>query len=321
VRLVRAACCLIAAAILVCACNQPASGSLKGVLVVHSPDLEERLPEMLDAAQRYVTTVDAEAVFDFSTCTLEQLRGGLRERRTVVFLVSSPEDLPGELSGPGPILSARNVWASGQSVFGLVVEGEDLPAALGDSLTAAYNRHMHDYVYGSFVNTQMSSPARMDSLRELGFTVDVPKSYRTEVWRPEDGFVQYQRQDGEECLLMLTIRWLETERVLESGEDAMAWRESVARRFFYDAGADSVDRAKTEAVPFRFRGLEGWKLTGVWRNPEYLNAGSFTSYILRVDERRFLLDMEVYHPQEPKEPYLREGWTIMDTFVPDGEDG
>ncbi len=320
-KLLRGAACLAAAALLVCACNQPASGSLKGVLVVYSPDLEQRLPDLLSLAQMYVTTVDREAVFDFSTCTLEQLRGGLRERRTVLFLVSSREDLPGELSGPGPVYSARNVWATGQSVFGVVAEGADLPQPLSDSLLAAYNRHMRNYVYGSFVNTQMSSPARMDSLRELGFTVDVPKSYRTEMWRPDDGVIQYQRQDGEECLLMLTIRWLETERVLDSAEDAMSWRESVARRFFFDAEADSVDRAKTEAVPFRFRGWEGWKLTGVWRNPDYLNAGSFTSYILRVDERRFLLDMEVYHPQEAKEPYLREGWTIMNTFVPDGEDG
>jgi len=320
-RLLRAAACLAAAALLVCACNQPASGSLKGVLVVYCPDLEQRMPEVLSRLQLHVTTVDPEAVFDFSTCTLEQLRGSLRERRTILFMVTSAEDLPGELGGEGPVLSARNVWASGQSVFGVVMDDEGPPQALSDSLLAAYNRHMHDYVYGSFVNTQMSSPARMDSLRELGFVLDVPKSYRTEMWRPEDGVIQYQRQDGEECLLMLTIRWLDTDRLLEDGEDAMAWRQSVASRFFYDAGADSVDRAKTEAVQFRLGEHTGWKLTGVWRNPEYLNAGAFTSYILRVDGRRYLLDMEVYHPQEAKEPYLREGWTIMNTFVADGEDG
>jgi len=320
-KLLRLAACLGAAALLVCACNQPARGSLKGVLVVYSPDLEQRLPELLSRVQLYVTTVDPEAVFDFSTCTPEQLRGSLRERRTILFMVTSAEDLPGELSGQGPVLSARNVWATGQSVFGVVVDGEVPPESLSDSLLAAYNRHMHDYVYGSFVNTQMSSPARMDSLRELGFTVDVPKSYRTKMWRPEDGVVQYQRQDGEECLLILTIRWLDTDRILEDGEDAMNWRQSVSRRFFGDAEADSVDRAKTEALPFRLGEYRGWKLTGVWRNPEHLNAGSFTSYILRVDGRRYLLDMEVYHPQAAKEPYLREGWTIMNTFVADGEDG
>lgn len=320
-RVVRTAACLAAAVALLAACNQPASGSLKGVLVVYSPQLEQRVPDLLQSLQRYVTTVDREPVFDFSTCTPEQLRGSLRERRTIVFLVASPDELPGELTGEGPVLSARNVWADGQTVLGLVADGEEGLPALSDSMLAAYNRHVHDYVYGSFVNTQMSSPERMDSLRELGFTLDVPKSYKTEEWNPEEGYVQYQRQDGEECLLMLTVRWLDTDRVLESGEEAMSWRQSVARRFFYDAGADSVDRAKTEAVPMRFRGMEGWKLTGVWRNPEYLNAGSFTSYILRVDGRRYLLDMEVYHPQEPKEPYLREGWTIMRTFMPGGEDG
>ena len=308
-------------AVLAVGCNQPATGSLKGVLVVYSAGLEESLGNVLEELQRYVTTVDREPVFDFSTCTTEQLRGSLRERRTILFVTSTPEELPGELSGTGPVLSARNLWASGQRVFGVALRGDTDLSAVSDSLLDAYDSHVRDYVYGSFVNTQMSSPERMDSLARLGFTIDVPKSYGTEIWRPEDGVVQYQRQDSEECLLMLTIRWLDTEITLESPEDAMSWRQSVARRFFFDAGADSVDRAKTRTAPLTFRGYQGWRLTGVWRNPEYLNAGAFTSYIVRVDGRRYLLDMEVYHPQETKEPYLREGWAIMNTFTPGGDDG
>ncbi len=62
-------------------------------------------------------------------------------------------------------------------------------------------------------------------------------------------------------------------------------------------------------------GLSGIQLTGVWRNPEYLNAGSFTSRVLDAGDEWYILDLEVYNPGHAKEPYLREGWIIMDTFV------
>lgn len=307
---------LLLAAVVGLGCRGPSEGPVKGVLVVYPQDLEEEVDAALEELQRYLTTVDREPVFNFSSAYLEDFEGSLRMRRTILFLTEKASQIPGELASADGLYRARDVWASDQLVYGAVLPDVTNMDALSDSLLKAYNLHMRDFIYGSFVATQMSSPERIDSLRELGFTIDVPKSYSTEVWRPEEGFVQYQRFDSESCALMLSIRWKPAEDGIGSGEEAMRWREAVARRFFYDAQEDSVDRAKTTASPMVLDGAEGLELLGVWRNPEHLNAGAFTSYLLRHGDRKYLIDFEVYYPEGQKEPYIREGWTIMNTFVP-----
>ncbi|MBN1435370.1 DUF4837 family protein, partial [Candidatus Fermentibacterales bacterium] len=254
---------------------------------------------------------------------------------TILVVAGDADGIPDGLSAAegvrgGFLHYGYDVWARGQSVYALTADdllagGSDL-GALSDSLERAYDRHMSGYVYGSFVNTQMSSPARIDSLSDLGFTLDVPKSYATKEWLPDDGFVQFQRElSSESLLLMLSVRWVEEARVegVSGPDEALLWREEMARRFFFDAALDSVDRARTTVVPMRLRGLDGYLLVGAWRNPEHLNAGAFTSYVLRDRETGtgYMLDFEVYHPHATKEIYLREGWTILNTFFPGGSDG
>ena len=302
--------------LLILACAGPATGPVKGVLVVYDPSITmDELNMFIDSVQLTVTSVKEEDVFDFSVCTRDLFQGDLRSRRTVLFLTLSPEDMPEGLEGPGPVYQGSDLWAEDQVVLGAVLPGFTASAELSRALEDAYDRHLADYIYGSFVATQMSSPQRIDSLLTLGFSMDIPKSYGLESWRPETGFIQYQRVVSDQCLLILTIRWLEDGRRL-SPEEAVLWRESVARNFFYDAGADSVDRSRVQSEPLELHGATGMRLLGMWRNPEHLNAGAFTSYILFFGETRFLLDLEVFHEHREKEPYIREGWIIMNTFVP-----
>jgi len=296
-------------------CRQGSIGPLKGVLVVYDPDLASFIDGGgLDRIQRTVTTVETENVFSWAFATSDEFTGTLRERRVILFLVSTPDDLPDGIEPVSPgLCSGEDIWALNQQVIGAVVEDGDLPEPLADLLEEAYNTQVHRYVYGSFVNTQMSSPERLDSLDALGFTIDVPKAYATHIWRPDDGFIQYQRVAGEECLLMLSIRFSASSAEL-TDSTAIAAREAMARRFFFDASADSVDRSRVTVSRITFGGMRGISLTGMWRNPEYLNAGAFTSRILDSGGRRYIMDMEVYNPGREKEPYLREGWVMMDTF-------
>ena len=320
-------------ALLLSGCGRgPARGPVKGVLVVLPPGSEDEVAAEIGASvQRYVDTTDREAVFDISFVDQGDFEGDFRLRRTILIVSSTELGFPEELSGrDGAIGYDYDVWARGQSVYAVSEEdllgsgGTVVSQALADSLERAYERHMQDYVYGSFVSTQMSSPERLDSLGALGFTIDVPKSYETGSWLPDDGFVQFQRElSSESLLLMLSIRWTDYDGTPMEAGQAVIWREEMARRFFYDASQDSVDRSRVQFSPMAHLGLDGWMLLGVWRNPEHLNAGAFTSYIL-FDEgagTKYVLDFEVFHPHASKEIYLREGWIIMNTFVPGGSDG
>ncbi len=301
--------------VIAAACKQESTGPVKGVLVVYTPELASFIDGGgLDDVQQVVTTVEAENVFIWAFAETDEFAGTLRTRRVILFLVSSPDELPDGLEPvSNGLYAGEDIWAINQQVFGAVVQNGRLPESLSGALEEAYDTQVHRYVYGSFVSTQMSNPARLDSLEALGFTIDVPKAYTTHIWKPEEGFIQYQRLAGEECLLMLSISFSPSTAAL-ADSSAAALRESMARRFFYDAAADSVDRARVSITPIRVGGLQGLSVTGMWRNPEYLNAGAFTSRILDAGGRRYIMDMEIYNPGREKELYLREGWIIMDTF-------
>ena len=305
--------------ILLLACAGPAIGPLKGVLIVYEPGIEmQNLDDLLEDIQLHVTTVDTENVFDFSTCLREDFGDDLMARRTILFVTENSSQLPDELQMSEGIYRGRDLWAEDQIVLGIVLPGFTDSDALSNLLEQTYNHHLESYIYGSFVSTQMSSPERIDSLLTLGFSLDMPKSYHLEEWDAEIGFIQYQRNVSDECLILFSIRWIDDSVVL-SPDNAIIWREAVARNYFYDSAADSVDRSSVEVQPMNLRGLHGFRLLGMWRNPDHLNAGAFTSYVLRSNGRRYLLDTVVFHEHREKEPYIREGWIIMNTFMLGGD--
>ncbi len=300
-------------------CRQDSLGPVNGVLIVYSASLTEFIDSGgLQDLNLIVETIDPEEVFSFSFAETTEFHGTLKARRVILLLLDPSEihQIPGRLvEDDTGIYSGPDVWALDQQVFAVVVDPQspELPVGLSEALEAAYEDQMHDYIYESFVSTSMTSPERMDSLSELGFTLNMPKSFSIRIWTPEDGFIQYQRHPDDECLLLFSIQMLTTEAELTDSNAVLA-REAMARLFFYDASADSVDRARVITTPINQNGLPGWEITGVWRNPEYLNAGSFTARVLDAGGEWYILDMEVYNPGYKKEPYLREGWIIMNTF-------
>ena len=301
-------------------CKQESIGAVNGVLVVYSPSLSEFIDNGgLQELHLIVETVDPEEVFSFAYAETSEFEGMLKTRRSILLLLDPEEAyrIPNSLSDDDDdgIASGNDVWALDQQVFAVIVDpsSPELPTELPVVLENAYDDHMHDYIYESFVSTSMTSPARMDSLSALGFALDVPKSFSVRIWSPEDDFLQYQRQPDEESLLLFSIRVLSTD-ALFSDSNAVLAREAMARLFFFDASADSVDRSRVCIEQITQNGMPGWELTGVWRNPEYLNAGSFTTRVLDSGDEWYILDMEIYNPGQKKEPYLREGWIIMDTF-------
>ncbi len=301
--------------LLLAACAGPATGPVKGVLIVYDPVIDlQSLDDLLEEIQLQVTTVVAEDVFDFSTCSLEDFRDDLKTRRTILFITENSLHIPDELRESDGIYRGENIWAEDQTVLGIILPGFTDADALSSLLEQTYNRHLSAYIYGSFVTTQMSSPQRIDSLLALGFSMDIPKSYHLVEWNDEAGFIQYQRNVSDTCLLLLSIRWIDDSLVL-SPDQVILWREAIARNYFFDSAADSVDRSSVQVQPLDLRGLHGWRLLGMWRNPEHLNAGAFTSYVFRSNGRRYLLDMEIFHEHREKEPYIREGWIIMNTFI------
>ncbi len=301
-------------------CKQESIGPINGILIVYSSTLDDFIDNNgLQKLHLVVETVDPEEVFSFSFAETSEFQGTLKSRRVILLLLTPDEIslIPSGLNeNENGIYFGSDIWALDQFVFAVVVDpvNPEIPIGLPELLENAYDNQMHDYIYESFVSTSMTSQERIDSLSVLGFQLNVPKSYSVRIWSPDDGFIQYQRQPDEESLILLSIRMFSTEAEL-SDSNAVLAREAMARLFFFDASADSVDRAKLFTEEININGLSGWELTGVWRNPDYLNAGAFTTRVLNAGDEWYILDMEIYNPGFRKEPYLREGWIIMDTFA------
>lgn len=310
---------LFAILIIGASCKQDSIGPVNGVLVVYSNSLTEFIDNGgLQDLHLIVETIDPEEVFSFAFAEADEFHGTLTERRVILLLLDETDAhlFPGSFTEIAPgVQGGSDIWAIGQQVFGVIVDpvSPQLPVSLASLLEGAYNRQMNDYIYESFVSTSMTSQARIDSISSLGFSINIPKSYSVENWSPEDGFIQYQRQPNDECLLLFSIRVLDTSYEL-SDSNAVLAREAMARLFFFDSEADSVDRSRISLHQIEYSGLPGWEIIGVWRNPEYLNAGSFTTRVLDAGEEWYIFDMEVYNPGMKKESFLREGWIIMDTF-------
>jgi hypothetical protein len=303
--------------LLIAGCKGTVEGPMNGVLVVYEEGREELAEAFSSSLQLTVATVDPEPVFSFSFAARGGLDESLKLRRTILLLVDSEEEVPGGLTrAAGGYWRGFDLWARGQTYFA-AIPGQCDAAALSRDLEMAYNGHLEAYLYQSFVTTTMSSSARIDSLRPLGFFMDIPRSYVTTTWRPEDRFIQFQRAFSEEGMILLSITWKPADTI-GTAQDAVLERQAMARRLFYDASADSVDRARLSVGPWQLHGARGWVLLGAWRNPEHLNAGGFTSYVLQSGSGVWILDTEVYNPGSVKEPYIREGWLVMNTFSPEG---
>jgi len=101
--------------LVILACRQESLGPLNGILVVYSSSLADFIDEGgLDALHLVVETVDTEQVFSFAFADLSEFEGTLRERRTILLLLS-PEDI-GEIpenldQQASSIYYGENVWA------------------------------------------------------------------------------------------------------------------------------------------------------------------------------------------------------------------
>ena len=167
---------LVLSFLLLLSCRQESIGPLNGVMVVYSPELAGFIDGGgLEELHLVVETVDPEQVLSFSYADLQEFTGTLRERRIVLMLLS-PEhrgEMPGDLEETSEgIYSGRDIWALNQHVFAVVVNGGGIPEDLPAVIEEAYDQQMHAYLYRSFVSTSMTSRARIDSLRSMGFSLD-----------------------------------------------------------------------------------------------------------------------------------------------------
>jgi len=226
-----------------------------------------------------------------------------------------PEAQIAELrKAPAGTRVARDLWARAQAVL-ILHAGET--AAFDSILAAPAPSFLDSYEDGIALALRPAllaagrDPAMSRHLRRTyGFGLEVPRGYL--VGEDPDGRVLrlYRVAEGEPARFLL-VHWGPASRRPQGLIDVLEMRDSLVARY-YDG--DWTLRDSVRGWTGDFQGAPGLRATGVWQNDRYAMGGLFTSVAFVRGDRFYFLDASVFNPPGDKLPFLREVWSLADTF-------
>jgi hypothetical protein len=210
------------------------------------------------------------------------------------------------------------VWARGQEVT-LVLLPEESQAEqlltvlpeLGERIDTRFREYVTRRMYVSGPDTVLRARLR----EHAGFSVLLPQVYE----RISQDSVYLFRNDHptpgrlERSFL---VTWSDTAEPL-SPEAVLAWRDSVASRYYDPVQVSQREPLHTREIPGI--GSHALEIQGVWSTPpdEWPpSAGPFINRVVTCPEqgRTYLLDAWLYAPREDKYEYMLQLQTILNTF-------
>lgn len=217
------------------------------------------------------------------------------------------------------ILEADDVWARDQRVTILVLPEERPGAAvrsaldsLGSLLETRYRVWAMRRMFISGHDTALT-----DTLsRQGGFRLDMPHVYR---WRQvgDSAFMFINdNPDASQLVRSLLVTWRAGTEGEPSPESLVAWRDSIADRF-YD-WVQVTDTSRMETRRLSEPGDGGLELRGIWDGTvdNFPQAGPFIAWIVDcpAQDRRYLLDAWLYAPARDKFQYMIQLETLLGSF-------
>ena len=311
-----------------CDSSSMALGDVNSFIVVADDSLWSEVGDtVLTALQPKIFTVREEPMFELTHTTYGgEDWGNLRRFRQmlVVGQASDPwvqqalEEADTTVQPPA-IVETDNVWARNQQVTALVLPesgAADAVVARLDSLRALFDRR-----YRAWAQTRMyysgHDEALADTLRqEGGFSLDMPVVYR---WRRtgDSAFMFLNDQpDASQLVRSVLVTWRSGTEGRPAVDPALAWRDSVAERF-YDWG-QTTERTRLDTARIAGPGQDVLEIRGVWSGTleDFPQAGPFITRVVDcpAQNRRYLLDTWLYAPARDKYQYIIQLETLLNSF-------
>ena len=291
-------------------------GSLHDVVVVaNSEDWALVGKSMRGALERVVRTPQEEKVFSVRVESPEEF--GFFRRWHNILLVARLDtaeraadlarslldaDVLEKVEDRGAVLGfRRDVWAKDQ-LFGVLVARDrealrEKAGKLGDVLFRRFEEALEERL-SKWIYREGEERKAEEMLRSrFGWSLRLPKGYRIE--RAEEGFVWVRKRVPERWVF---VWWGDAPDSID-GRWLRAQRDSIGR-MFYDGDRVVRDWLVEEVV--EFAGRRAVKLSGLWENPKFASGGPFRCYGFKKDGKAYIVDVAVFAPGVPKEPYLRQ---------------
>jgi hypothetical protein len=219
---------------------------------------------------------------------------------------------------PG-LYHATDVWATGQLVNSLVVEGEE-GEDLDEHLTALYaqlHADLRSYVAGRMFAAGADNDLA-DTLRAReGFGILPPRSF---AFTEADSTFLFRAppMDGEEegVERVVAVTWMTPAPPSLELDEVLAWRASTARAH-YGRPQEVIGRVTAERLAFA--GYVALEIRGRWARRTEAGEREEGSLLTRVavcegQNRAYLLDSWVHTPGTETYQYVVALETILDTF-------
>jgi hypothetical protein len=317
--------------LLVAGCDQPrAHGDANAVIVAADDELWRSVEEEFRAQMEPpIQTVRTERPFRITPVDpeLEDAWGQLRRFRQLV-LMGTPDtpwmtdalaQVDGSLPDAPALISVRNVWARGQTVWLLLLpEADPGPAVseLAGEIMEVMDAEYRDYVRSrQFVSGRDSILA--DSLAQnVGFSMQFPQVYRYSV---QDSVFRFRNDNPSprELIREVAVTWVEPAPEEDpTQEELEEWRLQLTRDHYVDP--QDLDLNVVTYGPMEINGVHGVEFQSAWQStPEGWPAGGpFIVRALRCpdQDRMYLMDAWVYAPEREKYEYVLQLQNILNSF-------
>jgi hypothetical protein len=314
---------------IVAGCGRPqAWGEANSVIVGAPDDLWDAIQdEVEEALEPRAFTVRNERIFNLTQISPADSRWArLREFRQVLLIGSEDDpwvatalDRAGSVPAERPTLvQVHDVWARSQLVTIFLVQAnapEEGARALLPQASELMLRQFHDFTQRRMFASGADTVGRDTLARTAGFSLLLPRVYVA--GRTEDVLVfRNDFPDPSQLIRSVLVTWRPRGASGIGAEEALAWREEVAQRF-YDP-PPVTERERIESAPAAVGGAEGIEVRGVWGSPPgaWPAGGPFITRMLECpgQDRVYLVDSWVYAPGRDKYEYLVQLQTILDSF-------
>ncbi|MFQ5706988.1 MAG: DUF4837 family protein [bacterium] len=292
-------------------------------VVADSSDWQFMESTLKDVFTKTIQTPQPESVFavhwvpaqqfnDFATRKNLVILGALHssgEMTKKINAMLTPEVRTRVESGQEYVFTKTDPWAKQQILLVLVSNSlEKLRDKMESNKKALYDI-LHQRLIEKTKREMFSELEQEDIelklLRKYGWTVRVQHDYIVNIERPQDRFIMLRRSlPGRERWLF--VHWI------EDGDPEMIdadWAINTRNRLtgkFYENDRINADYTHTEEI--EFLGRPALLTQGLWENVEKVAGGPFRNYCFYdlATERIYMIDIAVFYPAGPKEPFLRQ---------------
>jgi hypothetical protein len=321
---------LAAAAWALPGCDAPGRslGTATSIIVLATDSVWSSIGDSVFAAlEPRIFTVRSERTFEVTHIAPSDPRWQeLREFRQVVAIGAAddawvqPVVASAQGAAGSDVVTARDVWARDQLAIAIVTPATNAAEAAlphldraGAVIDSLFRIYVVQRMYTSEPDSALSNTLRAAH----GFSVLLPNVY-SPIQRTGN-ILLYQNNTvvGGDLARSVLITW--RDGVTEpSGEEALAWRDSIAGTQYNPAQVTMRDTLRSS--PAASGGARGVEIQGAWEgaDPSWPMAGPFITRMLACPQqnRTYLLDTWLYAPgpRRSKYEYMIQLQTILGTF-------